>query len=120
MKKLLLFTFVILYSIPVFSQDSPAKSPVCDNVFNYEISENSNTDFNVIVTKSSNDDFTFKLYSISGEVKLINEITSDDSNQKIEFDGLDKDKIYLIQVYGTKNNCRFTIGGMEGIKYENK
>lgn len=120
MKELLLFTTAFLFSLAVFSQEAPVKSPVCDNVFDYEISETSNSEFNILISISSNDNFTFKLFSIGGEVSLVNEISSENSNKKIEFDGLDKDKVYLVQVYGISNDCLFTIGGMEGIKYENK
>lgn len=120
MKKLLFFVFAFLLSISVFSQTSPTKNLICENVFSYEISESSGNNFDLTVSKSSNDDFTFKLFSIKEGAELISEIRSDNSSQNIEFKGLDKNDYYLVQVYGIHNDCRFTIGGMEGIKYENK
>ncbi len=120
MKELLLFTIAFLFSLSVFSQEASVKTPVCDNVFDYEISETSNTEFNILINNSSNDNFTFKLFSISEGVDLVTEISSENFNEKIEFEGLDKNNVYLVQVYGISSDCRFTIGGMKGIKYENK
>jgi hypothetical protein len=120
MKKTLLFVFAFLISLSVFSQATPTKNLICENVFSYEVTERSDNNFDLTISKSSNDNFNFKLFSIKEGTELISEIRSDNSSQSIEFKGLDKNNFYLVQVYGLDNDCRFTIGGMEGIKYENK
>jgi len=121
MKKLLLFiVFTFFVSVLGFSQNSPIKNSVCDDVFNYEMSENSTSEFNISITKSTMDNFNFKLFSIDRKEKLIDELRSNSSSNSVEFKNLNKDNIYLIQVYGINNDCRFTIGGIEGIKFENR
>jgi len=121
MKKLLLFiVFTFFVSVLGFSQNSPIKNSICDDVFDYEISENSTSEFNISITKSTMDNFNFKLFSIDRKEKLVDELRSNSSSNSIEFKNLNKDNVYLIQVYGINNDCRFTIGGMEGIKFENR
>jgi len=109
-----------LISGSLFSQSSPARNLICEDVFSYEVSESSEKKFDLKISKSSNEDFNFKLFSINEGTELISEIRSNNSNQSIRFEDLDKNDFYLIQVYGLQNDCRFTIGGMDGIKYENK
>lgn len=120
MKKLLFFISAFMLSTSLFSQTSPSKNLICENVFSYEVAESSENKFDITISKSSNDDFNFKLFSVKEGAELISEVRSDLSNQSIEFKGLDKDDFYLVQVYGIHNDCRFTIGGMKGIIYENK
>jgi hypothetical protein len=120
MKKLLLLIFTVLISYFGYSQNSPDKNLICADVFDYEILNGSDEMFTISITKSTTDDFTLKLFSIDGKESFIKEIITSSSSKSFEFKNLNRDNVYLIQVYGMRDDCRFTIGGIEGIKYENK
>ena len=106
---------LMLYSVSTNAQIQP-----CDDEFIYTLNDDSDNFFSIEIEKSSSENYLCKLFSIKSKTELINQINTADETQNdfIIFTELRKDDVYLIQVYGAGNDCIFTIGGMEGIKFE--
>lgn len=117
--KVFLLTPVIL-TLMLSSYITNAQIQPCDEEFKYTLNEQSDSFFTIEIEKSENSDYTYKLFSIKNKASLLNEINSANvsQNENIIFKELRKDDIYLVQVNGVGNDCIFTLGGMEGIKFE--
>ncbi|MBK6264501.1 hypothetical protein JKA74_05580 [Marivirga sp. S37H4] len=110
---LLLVLIAIL--LPVTS--SYAQVQPCNEEFSYQIGQDELGE-TLLVEKTSNKKYKYKLFAISTETRLIEELEDNIMNDKILFSGLKQDEIYLVQISGD-DGCLFTLGGMEGIKIDN-
>lgn len=102
------------------AQDAFGQTTVCDDTFDYELVETDGGQYSIQLAPSFTGDYLFKLFDITGKEFLVEEKTSKDFiNQKVIFSGLNKQSIFLIQTISLDSKCTFTIGGMEGITFEN-
>lgn len=120
MKRSLLIFFILVLSTTCL--DALAQVKACDEVFEYNLVEESSLDFSIVLSSDIKGSYVFKLYSILEGEKFVDEIDMRklSSGAEIIFEGLNKDEVYLIQAISTETDCRSTIGGMKGIQFLNE
>jgi len=120
MKRSLLILITLVLSTSCF--DALAQIKACDEVFEYNIVEESSMDFSIVLSNDINGSYVFKLYSILEGEKFVDEIDMRklSSGAEIIFEGINKDEVYLIQAISTETDCRLTIGGLKGIQFLNE
>ena len=113
----IVLTLLLLLSVSLMANGQTA---VCQDDFSYELKS---VDSNTFLFQFSGDlkgSYELKLYDVSKKETLVGAKTFSSSSKGVVFSSLNKNSIYLIQAISKDSGCRFTIGGMEGIKFENK
>jgi len=109
----------LLGFIGLWSATANAQTVVCNEDFSYQLESISETSFSLVLNETFTSAYKFQLYTVSSKTELLSEKQVQGSNEKVIYDDLLKNEIYLIQVTAVSGECRFTIGGIEGIKFVN-
>lgn len=96
-----------------------AQNTVCNDDFTFKLVESNSSEFSINLSNDFSDEYIFKLYDITESAFFVDEknyVSS--SNEEVIFSKLKKKNVYLIKVNSKDSKCQFTIGGMEGIKFQ--
>jgi len=92
----------------------------CDGDFSFKtissIGNSQTGKIEVTIRNAENSNYVFKLYRVSGEIKLVQSKESS-TPQKVVFDKLEPSDYYVKIEWGS---CQKTIGGIQGIQITEK
>ena len=97
-----------------------AQTSDCADQVSFKVVEGEESVFEIEIKlkENSQEDFSLELYNLTDGQKLVDKKPINNSSNIISFRNLNADHVYLIQAKGEK--CTFTLGGLNGIKVENK
>ncbi len=110
MRYLVLLILCLILRVPSYSQGQ------CTDKFSYSVISSDRKKNNgkiEISIEGPHQDYTLKVYSIIGEIKLVKTESMLSSDQMISIEGLEPSD-YLVKLEGVAG-CTKTIGGIEGI-----
>jgi hypothetical protein len=114
------FVTLLICLQTILLSDVFAQSNECANQLSYKITEVQDGSFQIEVelVKNSSSNFSLELFNLTDSQKLVSEKSINEAQNIIIFRNLNVKHVFLIQAKST--DCKFTLGGMDGIKVENK